>query len=232
MALIAVPKDMTWNPVARRWEGNEAILDVFDRISPQPTSTRLARITPLTTIAPGSAASAAHASMRVVGDMRFDPEKMCWVSNLAPEDDEPDPFEGWGDDEDEDGDGGGTIRARNLLGKLSALNAGGIGRLASESSVSTVSSDGQRLVSGFSVLSTSAGSVHGAGPYDDSGMFPGVPDELVRASHEAARAHRKEWRPWIPEGVSEADRERRERDKLWRYREITRAVQEVIPRDG
>jgi hypothetical protein len=219
---------MSWNPVAHIWEGNEAVLDVFDRISQQPTSSRPARITPLTTIAPGSTTSAVHASMRVVGDMRFDPEKMCWVSNLAPEDDEPDPFEGWGDDEDdedEDGEGGGTIRARDVLGKggLGAFYGGRIGRLASESSVSTVSSDGQRLVSGMTVLSTSAGTVYGGQAYDEF-VFPGVPEELVRESHEAARAHRKEWKPWIPEGVSDADRAKRERERLWRYWFVTKAA--------
>lgn len=223
---------MIWNPGAGRWEGNEAALDGFDRISPQPTSTRPARITPLTTIAPGSAASVAHATMRVVGDMRFDPEKMCWMSNLAPEDDEPDPFEGWGDDEDEDMEAGGTIRARHVFGKAglgAVLGGGRVGRMASESSVSTVSSEGQRLVSGMTVLSTSAGSIYGAQAYDDLAMFPGVPDELVRESHEAARAHRKEWRPWIPEGVSAADKERREREKLWRYWVIAQSVARSQP---
>jgi len=114
-------------------------------------------------------ATIASAAMRVVGDMKFDPEKMCWVSNLDPEDEEPDPFEGWGDDEDEEK--GGTIKV--IKGKLGLIvgggagggggRGGGWGRMASESS-STGSFDDTpggggggrmgRTISGVSVATT------------------------------------------------------------------------------
>ena len=62
----------------------------------------------------GSPVGSFASSARKVGNMMFDPARMCWISTLAPEDDEPDVFADLADDE-EDGDGwetkGGTIRA-------------------------------------------------------------------------------------------------------------------------
>ena len=45
--------------------------------------------------------------------MIFDPARMCWISTLLPEDDEPDVFADLADDEEDDGwvTKGGTIRA-------------------------------------------------------------------------------------------------------------------------
>lgn len=72
------------------------------------TSTRPALITHLT----GSSSvggsplgfgmgTIAAAGARVVGNMMFDPQRMCWVSTLRPEEDEPDVFADLADDEDE-----------------------------------------------------------------------------------------------------------------------------------
>jgi len=91
-----------------RWEGNEQILRDFDAAI--GTSTRPALITHLTASyigAPGGSSSS-----RVVGNMVFDPSRMCWISTLPPEQDEPDVFANLADDEEEEWDQkGATIRA-------------------------------------------------------------------------------------------------------------------------
>jgi len=55
--------------------------------------------------------SFAAAGARIVGNMIFDPARMCWISRLPPEEDEPDVFAALADDEDEWESRGGTIRA-------------------------------------------------------------------------------------------------------------------------
>ncbi|KAJ9101733.1 hypothetical protein QFC21_003072 [Naganishia friedmannii] len=107
--------DMTWNPETLRWEGNYQVLRDFD--AQVMSSARPALIThyaafasmntmssrstlsgdktvctgvtnaPSSTITPSTLNAA-----RVVGNMMFDPVKMCWVSTLPTEEDEPDPF--------------------------------------------------------------------------------------------------------------------------------------------
>ncbi|SRR5260221_6609832 len=99
---------MKWNPQTLRWEGNEQILRDFDAAI--GTSTRPALITHLTASyigAPGGSSSS-----RVVGNMVFDPSRMCWISTLPPEQDEPDVFANLADDEEDEWDQkGATIRA-------------------------------------------------------------------------------------------------------------------------
>lgn len=102
---------MKWNPQTLRWEGNEHALRDFDAVT--SSSTRPALITQLTGSSIGSpvgAGSLAAAGARVVGNMIFDPTRMCWISRLPPEEDEPDVFAGL-DDDDEWESRGGTIRA-------------------------------------------------------------------------------------------------------------------------
>jgi len=103
--------EMKWNPLTLRWEGNENVLRDFDVAV--GTSTRPALITHLTGSSMGSPASSFASGARIVGNMIFDPSRMCWISTLPPEEDEPDVFANLADDE-EDGDGwetkGGTIR--------------------------------------------------------------------------------------------------------------------------
>lgn len=102
---------MKWNPQTLRWEGNEQALREFDAVV---TSTRPALITHLTGSSIGSPVGSFASGARIVGNMIFDPQRMCWISTLPPEEDEPDVFANLADDE-EDGDGwevkGGTIRA-------------------------------------------------------------------------------------------------------------------------
>jgi hypothetical protein len=103
---------MKWNPSSLRWEGNDQVLRDFDVAV--GTSTRPALITHLTGSSIGSPVGSFASGARKVGNMIFDPARMCWMSTLAPEEDEPDVFAHLADDE-EDGDGwetkGGTIRA-------------------------------------------------------------------------------------------------------------------------
>jgi hypothetical protein len=103
---------MKWNPQTLRWEGNDQVLRDFDVAI--GTSTRPALITQLTGSGLGSPAGSYASGARIVGNMIFDPTKMCWVSTLPPEEDEPDVFANLADDE-EDSDAwetkGGTIRA-------------------------------------------------------------------------------------------------------------------------
>lgn len=115
---VATPKvvgEMRWNPQTLRWEGNDHVLRDFDNA--MSSSTRPALITQLSGAALGSPVSSASGipGARVVGNMLFDPVKMCWVSQLPPEEEEPDVFADMADDEDDDGSEwekskGGTIR--------------------------------------------------------------------------------------------------------------------------
>jgi hypothetical protein len=111
-AFFAVVGDMKWNPSTLRWEGNDQILRDFDIAV--GTSTRPALITHLTGSSIGSPVGSFASGARVVGNMIFDPTRMCWVSTLPPEEDEPDVFANLADDED-DADSweakGDTIRA-------------------------------------------------------------------------------------------------------------------------
>jgi hypothetical protein len=112
--LITVPVvgEMKWNPQTLRWEGNEHVLRDFDAATGK--SLRPALITHLTGSSIGSPVSSFAAGARLVGNMIFDPSRMCWISTLPAEEDEPDVFANLADDE-EDADGweskDGTIRA-------------------------------------------------------------------------------------------------------------------------
>ncbi|QRV90816.1 hypothetical protein RhiJN_18834 [Ceratobasidium sp. AG-Ba] len=105
--------DMKWNPKTLRWEGNEQVLKEFDAHLP---SSRPALITHFTGSTLGGVTSPTGSFLasgaRIVGNMMFDPVRMCWISRLPPEEDEPDVFAGLADDEgDEWEDKAGTIRA-------------------------------------------------------------------------------------------------------------------------
>lgn len=103
---------MRWNPQTLRWEGNDHVLRDFDAAI--GTSTRPALITHLTGSSIGSPVSSFASGARIVGNMIFDPARMCWISTLPPDEEEPDVFANLADDED-DSDSweskGGTIRA-------------------------------------------------------------------------------------------------------------------------
>jgi hypothetical protein len=104
--------EMKWNPTTLRWEGNDQVLRDFDTVL--GTSTRPALITHLTGSSIGSPVGSFAAGARKVGNMIFDPTRMCWVSTLPPDEEEPDVFADLADDEDDENAWeakGGTIRA-------------------------------------------------------------------------------------------------------------------------
>ncbi|KLO13921.1 hypothetical protein SCHPADRAFT_827212 [Schizopora paradoxa] len=110
--------EMKWNPQTLRWEGNDQVLREFD--SAVGTSVRPALITHLTGSSIGSPAAGSFGNAaRVVGNMVFDPSRMCWMSTLPPEDDEPDVFADMADDEEEDGwdSKAATIRASQQISR-------------------------------------------------------------------------------------------------------------------
>lgn len=259
---------MTWNPTTLRWEGNESVLRDFDNI-PLSTSARPALIThfsgaagfpsssSLSTISPTTGASgsglpmthghnANQGTIRIVGDMRFDPEKMCWVS-LGEE--EPDPFEGMADDEDEDA--GGTIRAsgRRLVaiglsssagtditestgtGSLWDLGGGGAGagsRMVSHATATSAASRGQdrevdwRRQSSAST-STAASYTTNDDLNDGFTMTVSITAELRKECREAEERHRRETRGWVAgSSLGRGDGRDREREKEGKRREERR----------
>lgn len=98
--VLAVIGEMKWNPVTLRWEGNDQALRDFDAAT--GTSTRPALITHLTGSSIGSPVGSFASGARVVGNMIFDPQRMCWISTLPPDEEEPDVFAELADDEDDD----------------------------------------------------------------------------------------------------------------------------------
>ncbi|TFL06783.1 hypothetical protein BDV98DRAFT_559969 [Pterulicium gracile] len=132
----AAPKvvgDMKWNPQTLRWEGNDHILRDFD--ATVGTSTRPALITHLTGSSIGSPVGSFASGARIVGNMIFDPTRMCWISTLPPDEEEPDVFANLADDEEEESSWegkGGTIRAN-----VQALGAAVTSGAESSSSLST-----------------------------------------------------------------------------------------------
>ncbi|KAJ7630812.1 hypothetical protein FB45DRAFT_916617 [Roridomyces roridus] len=119
--------DMRWNPQTLRWEGNEHVLRDFD--AAVGTSTRPALITHLTGSSIGSPVGSFANGARIVGNMIFDPARMCWISTLPPDEDEPDVFANLADDEGDEEDSaweskGGTIRASlQLVSSSSSTSA-------------------------------------------------------------------------------------------------------------
>ncbi|KAG1846883.1 hypothetical protein F4604DRAFT_1816206 [Suillus subluteus] len=114
--------EMKWNPTTLRWEGNDQVLRDFDTVV--GTSTRPALITHLTGSSIGSPVGSFAAGARKVGNMIFDPTRMCWVSTLPPDEEEPDVFADLADDEDDENAWeakGGTIRASQGSSTNSAI---------------------------------------------------------------------------------------------------------------
>ncbi len=92
---------MRWDPIAKQWEGNEAEMKRFDEVA-APSPSRLALISPMrpSASAAGGAAAASptgtaaetkspspagkpplmgSATNAIVGEMKFDPVRMCWT---------------------------------------------------------------------------------------------------------------------------------------------------------
>lgn len=88
LLFTAAIKGMTYNPRLFRWEGNEHTLEEFDR-QQAITPPRPALITNI------NHNSGISKGIQIVGDMLFDPQRMCWLKVSGDDaEDEGDPFEG------------------------------------------------------------------------------------------------------------------------------------------
>ncbi|KAF9527839.1 hypothetical protein CPB83DRAFT_379411 [Crepidotus variabilis] len=180
--------EMKWNPQTLRWEGNDQVLRDFD--AAVGSSTRPALITHLTGSVMGSPHGSFAAGARIVGNMVFDPQKMCWISTLAPEHDEPDVFANLADDE-EDWDGkGATIR-------------GAVPRVSDASSVGTaMSSNGDSH--GREGSTSPAPSLHsrtisesGSDRGSRASMVVGdIDDAFIASCRQAEDRHKVEMKGW------------------------------------
>jgi hypothetical protein len=201
---------MKWNPTALRWEGNDSVLRDFDT---HAHSARPALITHLTGSSVGGIGSPTNFltnGARIVGNMIFDPSKMCWINRYA--DDESDAFAGI-DDEDEDKDAtwgknrGGTIRALARSGAPSSGTpletvAGSPARSAtsrashrhSASESDTESADAASIHELATSPTRRRTLVRGA----STSPVPGVDENMVEACRKAELRHRSEIRGWYP----------------------------------
>jgi len=180
---------MKWNPSSLLWDGNESVLREFD--TAMGTSTRPALITQLTGSVLGSPAGSSSNGVRVVGNMYFDPQRMCWISTLPPDEEEPDVFANLADDED-DSDAwdtkSGTIRALAKAPRTSD---------ASSITSCSESADGSLMspspVQGHSRSISDSGSERGS----RASMYLGEIDEqLVEQCRQAETRHRLEMKGW------------------------------------
>ncbi|KAI0067782.1 hypothetical protein BV25DRAFT_1819209, partial [Artomyces pyxidatus] len=179
---------MKWNPHKLRWEGNDQALRDFDAAM---APTRPALITHLTGSSVGSPVGSFASGARRVGNMIFDPGRMCWISALAPEEDEPDVFADLADDE-EDGDGwearGGTIRAGQAQNSSAATPG------PSETSSSTASS---RIESPSPARSrTRSPSESGSDRGSRASMVCDVDDSFLEKCRLAEDRHYNELKGW------------------------------------
>lgn len=176
--------DMKWNPHTLRWEGNDHVLREFD--AAVGTSSRPALITHLSGSVIGSPVGSFSSGARKVGNMLFDPQRMCWISTLPPEEDEPDVFANLADDE-EDGawrSKGGTIRA--VVPRISDASSVG-------STISNSRADASSPTRSHSRSVSESGSDRGS----RASMVVGdVDDEFLARCREAEERHRTEMKGW------------------------------------
>ncbi|KAF5374820.1 hypothetical protein D9758_000402 [Tetrapyrgos nigripes] len=213
----AAPKvvgDMKWNPQTLRWEGNEQVLRDFDAVV---TSTRPALITHLTGSSIGSPVGSFASGARIVGNMIFDPRRMCWISTLPPEDDEPDVFANLADDE-EDVDGweakGGTIRA-NLLSTLTPDTS-----VHSRTSTSMSGSLGEPPSPSRSHCRTpsEAGSDRGS----RASVFFDIDDDFIKNCKAAEARHAEEMKGWRDILSRQLASDEPDRSNLYEIRDIAK----------
>jgi hypothetical protein len=183
----AAPKvvgDMKWNPQTLRWEGNDHVLRDFD--SAVGTSTRPALITHLTGSSIGSPVGSFASGARIVGNMIFDPTRMCWISTLPPDEEEPDVFANLADDEDECDSWetkGGTIRASAQTLGVSA---------AGHSSASTPVTEAPSPARSHTRTISESGSDRGS----RASVVFDVDESFVAACYTAEERHKSEMKGW------------------------------------
>ncbi|KAI0094967.1 hypothetical protein BDY19DRAFT_57172 [Irpex rosettiformis] len=182
--------EMKWNPQTMRWEGNDQVLRDFD--ATVGTSTRPALITHLTGSSMGSPVNSFAAGARKVGNMIFDPSRMCWVSTLPPDEDEPDVFANLADDEDSDAwdAKADTIRANLPLN----MDKDTTPSLQIKASTSSVSSRARSRSESESDRGSRAS------------MICDVDDGFLDTCQAAEQRHRHEMRGWTAPTTSKPER--------------------------
>lgn len=195
---------MQWNPNSLRWEGNDQALRDFD--AAVGTSTRPALITHLTGSSIGSPVGSFANGARIVGNMVFDPSRMCWMSTLSPEDDEPDVFADLADDEDGWESKGGTIRATQPASDFTASETS---ESAPSSRMETPSPARSRRRS-----PSDSGSDRGS----RASLVYDVDDSFVALCHQAEECHRSDLQGWK---LTQADPfDAPDRTHLWEIRAL------------
>lgn len=190
-ATFLVVGDMKWNPLSLRWEGNDHVLRDFD--AAVGTSTRPALITHLTGSSIGSPVGSFASGARIVGNMMFDPTRMCWISTLPPDEDEPDVFANLADDE-EDGEGwetkGGTIRASlQLIGSdISSANT----TSTADSSTSSTRAEAPSPARSHTRTTSESGSDRGS----RASMVFDIDEGFLETCRIAEERHRVEMKGW------------------------------------
>ena len=176
---------MKWNPSTLRWEGNDQVLREFDAVV--GTSTRPALITHLTGSSIGSPVGSFASGARKVGNMIFDPSRMCWISTLPPDEEEPDVFADLADDEEDDEweAKAGTIRASQQLGCTTNTASE---RNGTSAIVITAPSPARSRTRTTSESESDRGS-RASIVYD-------VADDFVEVCRAAEERHRSEMRGW------------------------------------
>lgn len=173
---------MKWNPHSHRWEGNEGVLRDFDAAC--GTSSRPALITHLTGSSIGSPATTFASGARIVGNMMFDPSRMCWISTLPPDEEEPDVFANLADDEDDDDSWareGGTVRP----GVTSSTNEN-LSRSPNSSTSSTSLAEAR----------SRAVSISGSDRGSRASLAFDVDDSFADTCRQATIRHRAEMKGW------------------------------------
>jgi hypothetical protein len=149
--------------------------------------------------------------------MKFDPEKMCWVSLLPPDEVEPDPFADMADDEESvSSAGGGSGTIRQLPHKL--VNIGFNSRFVSDTSVGTglTAASAATGHTGLTTLTSAS--------WEERTPLRTEMPELWAECREAEDRHRREMRGWVLRPAQSQsdmrDRERREQKRLWEVRHL------------
>ncbi|KAG6878632.1 hypothetical protein C0993_001155 [Termitomyces sp. T159_Od127] len=185
--------DMKWNPTTLRWEGNDHVLRGFD--ASVGTSTRPALITHLTGSSIGSPVGSFASGARIVGNMIFDPARMCWVSTLPPDEEEPDVFANLADDEEDNawGTKGGTIRAslQQLSGSDISVNTSSAAS-SSDSSISSTQAEAPSPARSHTRTISDSSSERGS----RASMVFDVDETFMESCRVAEERHHLEMKNW------------------------------------
>jgi hypothetical protein len=200
---------MKWNPITLLWEGNDQALRGFDAVG---TSTRPALITHLTGSSIGSPVGSFANGARIVGNMIFDPARMCWVSTLPPDEEEPDVFADLADDEEDDGweTKGGTIRANQPTSTAESIATSDISDAGSLSRTEPLSPP-RSLRRRSSCESSSDRGSRASLVYD-------VDETFLQTCRDAEARHKSELKGWKPKGGNVLNQP--DRSYLWEIRAL------------